>query len=180
MADEKKDDLKLKAKPSTKAVKKVKKETVKEVKPSEKKGPVKMESVIDAEDCIAGRIASYTAKRLMKGETISIVNAEKAVVSGNPKATQTFFEEKNKRGDPYHGPFYPRRPEMILRRMIRGMIPRQKAKGRDAFSRLKVFMSVPEEFKGRDFEVIEKTRNRLDHKFTTLGKISKRLGANIE
>ena len=174
MAEDKtKDDLKSKGKSSPEAGKVVKKEEKQEK-------AVKKESIINAEDCIAGRLASYTAKRLMKGETISIVNAEKAVISGNPKASFTFFDEKIKRGDPYHGPFYPRRPEMILRRMIRGMIPRQKAKGRNAFARLKVFMSVPEEFKDRQLETIDKTRNRLDHKFTTLEKISKKLGAKME
>ncbi len=149
-------------------------------KPVKKEEMINKRSIIDAEDCIAGRIASFTAKRIMKGETIVIVNAEKAVVSGNPKASLDFFETKNKRGDPYHGPFYPRRPEMILRRMIRGMIPRQKAKGREAFARVKVFMSVPEEFKGKDFEVIEKARNRLDHKFITLEKVARKLGAKLE
>ncbi len=135
------------------------------------------ETVINAENCIAGRVASSVAKRLMKGETIHVVNAEKAVISGRPKASFAFFEEKVKRGDPYHGPFYPRRPEMMLKRMIRGMVPRKKAKGRDALSRLKVYISVPAQFKDREMEVLEKTVNRLDHKFTTLRMVSKKLGA---
>ncbi|RLI06236.1 50S ribosomal protein L13, partial [Candidatus Bathyarchaeota archaeon] len=39
-------------------------------------------SVIDASGLILGRMASIVAKRLLEGEQIEIVNAEKAVVSG--------------------------------------------------------------------------------------------------
>lgn len=149
-------------------------------KPEKEVGKKSGETVINAESCIAGRVASSVAKRLMKGETIHVVNAEKAVISGRPKASFKFFEKRVKRGDPYHGPFYPKRPEMILKRMIRGMVPRKKAKGRDALSRLKVYISVPSQFKDRKMEVLEKTVNKLDHKFTTLKMVSKKLGANTE
>jgi large subunit ribosomal protein L13 len=138
------------------------------------------ERIINAENCIMGRLASSVAKRLMIGDTIHIVNAEKAVVSGNPRAAFDHYDEKVKRGDPVHGPFYPRRPDMIMKRVIRGMIPRRKAKGRDAFGRLKVYISVPEQFKSKKLEVLEKTVNRLDHKYTTLEKVSDKLGMKVE
>jgi large subunit ribosomal protein L13 len=138
-----------------------------------------MQTVIDAEDCIAGRLASYVAKRLLKGEEIVIVNAEKSVVSGNPKAIQEFFFSKIKKGDPYHGPFYPKQPDRILRRIVRGMLPFHKAKGREAYERLKVFVSVPKDFEGRNFEVIEKTRNKLECKFITLKEISEKFGVKM-
>ena len=40
--------------------------------------------IINAEDAIIGRLASIVAKRLLSGEQIVIVNAEKALISGKP------------------------------------------------------------------------------------------------
>lgn len=133
-------------------------------------------TVINAEDCIAGRIASYVAKRLLRGEEIVIVNAEKAIVSGNLKAVESFFAEKIKRGDPYHGPFYPKLPERILRRIVRGMLPFNKPRGREAYRRLKVYKSVPDDLKGEEMETIGKAKGRLEHKFVYLGKVSEKFG----
>ena len=39
--------------------------------------------VIDASECIMGRLASAVAKSLLNGEEIHIVNAENAVISGS-------------------------------------------------------------------------------------------------
>jgi large subunit ribosomal protein L13 len=138
------------------------------------------ESVIDADNCIAGRLASVVAKRLLSGETIHVVNAEKAIVSGNPDATFAFFEQKIKRGDSYHGPFYPKNADAILRRIVRGMLPYKKPHGKDAYKRLRVYVSVPAELKGRKAEVVETAKNRLDHKFTTMSKIVEKVGNKVE
>ena len=135
-----------------------------------------MDVFMDAEDCIAGRLASVAAKELLKGRHVYIVNAEKAVISGNPKYTISSTKEKVDRGDPYHGPFYPRRPDEMLKRSIRGMLPK-KPRGRDALKRLKVFLSVPEELSGREFVRPEVARNRLMGKYIETGKLSERLGA---
>jgi large subunit ribosomal protein L13 len=132
------------------------------------------EIMINAEDCIAGRLASLVAKRLLNGEEIRIVNAEKAVISGDPKVVFDIFKGKISRGDPYHGPFYPRRPDMVLKRMVRGMLPK-KPRGRDAYKRLKVFISIPEEFKNREFEIMERAKNDLECKFTTLEKLYEKM-----
>ena len=131
-------------------------------------------TVINADNCVAGRLASYVAKRLLKGEEIIIVNAEKAIITGNPKAIEAFFDERIKRGDPYHGPFYPKKPERILRRIVRGMLPFHKPRGRDAYRRLKVYVAVPEEYKNEQAEVIGKARSRTESKFVYLQDITKR------
>jgi large subunit ribosomal protein L13 len=135
-----------------------------------------MNMIIDAEDCIAGRLASVAARELLKGRHVCIVNAEKAVISGNPRHTVKSLREKVERGDPYHGPFYPRRPDQVLRRSVRGMLPK-KPRGREALKRLRVFLSVPDEFQGRVFTKPEEARNRLRGKYTELGKVSEKLGA---
>jgi large subunit ribosomal protein L13 len=101
-------------------------------------------TVIDASGLVAGRLASLAAKEALKGRAVDIVNAEKAVLSGNPEYNIRFYREKVVRGDPYHGPHYPKRPDMMLKRMIRGMLPYKKPAGRLAFSRIKVYLAVPE------------------------------------
>ena len=135
-----------------------------------------MVAVINAQDCVAGRLASTVAKRLLKGEEIIIVNAEKAIITGNPKATEANYEQKIKRGDPYHGPFYPKQPERILRRIIRGMLPFHKPRGRTAYRKLKVFREVPAEFKNDKAEIISSTKTKSGCKFVRIEDISKNFG----
>lgn len=134
-----------------------------------------MDMFMDADDCVAGRLASVTAKELLKGSHVYIVNAEKAVISGNPKHTVRNMREKVERGDPYHGPFYPRRPDEVLKRFVRGMLPKNP-RGREALKRLRVFLSVPDELQGRGFTKPEVARNRLKGKYTELGRLAERIG----
>lgn len=132
--------------------------------------------IIDAENQILGRLASEIAKDVLNGEKVIVVNAEKAVISGNPKYIVEIYKEKMQRGDPYKGPFFPRMPDMILKRAVRGMLPIKKPRGREAFKNLMVFISVPEEFKDKEMEKYKKTENKLKSKFITLGKLSENLG----
>jgi len=132
---------------------------------------------IDASNMVAGRLASGIAKELLKGKRVVVVNAEKAVVSGEPEYSMQDYTEKIERGDPYHGPFYPKEPDRILKRIIRGMLPYRKGRGKDAFKRLKVFISVPADLKGKEFAVIKGAENKLECKSIGLGRLSQKLGA---
>jgi large subunit ribosomal protein L13 len=134
-----------------------------------------MKKIIDATNCVAGRLASFVAKELLKGNEICVVNAEKAVITGNKDYTLKHFKEKVSRGDPYHGPFYPKKPDRILKRIIRGMLPYKKPRGREAFKRLKVFISVPNEM-DKDKIKIEEVINK-EERYITLGELSEKLGA---
>ncbi|MGC8812281.1 MAG: 50S ribosomal protein L13 [Candidatus Aenigmatarchaeota archaeon] len=134
--------------------------------------------IIDAENQVLGRIASEIAKKLLKGEKVFVVNCEKAVISGNPKYTIKKYLEKIQRGDPKHGPFFPKTPDGIFRRTVRGMLPWDRAKGRKAFKNLKVFIGIPEELKNKNFEKISKAdASKLKCKFITLEGLSLALGA---
>jgi large subunit ribosomal protein L13 len=135
------------------------------------------EIIIDAENTVAGRLASAVASELLKGKTVKIANAEKSVISGEPSHIVKSFKEKRERGDPYHGPFYPREPDMILKRIIRGMVPRKVQKGREALKRVRVYISVPEELKGREFTKIKGTENSLRCKTMSIGELAVKLGA---
>ena len=94
------------------------------------------EMIIDAEDLPMGRLAAFVAKQALLGHKITIANCEKAIITGGKREVIAKFRQKRIRGTPEYGPFYPRKPEMIARRIVRGMVPRKKGRGRDAFARV--------------------------------------------
>ncbi|MCG2895416.1 MAG: uL13 family ribosomal protein, partial [Vulcanisaeta sp.] len=53
------------------------------------------------------------------------------------------------------GPKIPRKPDRILRRVIRGMLPRKSGRGREALRRVRVFMGVPPQYVNADKVVIK-------------------------
>ena len=133
--------------------------------------------VIDAKGLILGRMASMTAKRLLQGENIIIVNAEKAVISGKRLSRIKEAKKKLEIGHPKKGPFHPRRPEEIVRRTIKGMLPRRKPKGQQAYRRLRVFLDVPQELKERETQTIPDAESeKLKCPYITVGKLAKEIG----
>ena len=133
--------------------------------------------VYDATDQILGRMSTKIAKDLLKGKNVSVINCEKAVISGDPKVTEKHYLERRKRGSPIHGPFSPRTPDGIVRRTIRGMLPFHKPKGREAFRRLRVYIGIPDELKNEKFiKIKEFDVNKLKCKSITVGNLSVALG----
>ncbi len=104
-----------------------------------KKGTI----LINADGLILGRMASQVAKRLLNGEELIIVNAEKAILSGKRKSKIAEAKQFLEVGAPMRGPFHYRRPDRIVRKTVRGMLPFTQPKGKTAYARLKVFMGVP-------------------------------------
>jgi large subunit ribosomal protein L13 len=133
--------------------------------------------VVDARDCILGRVASEVAQRAMDGETVAVVNAEAAVITGNESSTMETYRARAEVGSD-RGPYYPKRPDGILKRSVRGMIPYKTTRGREAFENVRVYVGNPYD---EDGEVLEGTSlDRLSNiKFTQLGEISAKLGANV-
>jgi len=39
--------------------------------------------VIDAADSVLGRVGSYVAKELLKGNSVEVINSEKVIISGS-------------------------------------------------------------------------------------------------
>ncbi len=79
------------------------------------------ELVVDAAGCIAGRMCSNVSKLLLKGNRVTIVNAEKVMLSGDRYKTIQLYKEHleiNSATNPIHGPFHPRRPDRILTKMV--------------------------------------------------------------
>ncbi|MDD1709972.1 MAG: 50S ribosomal protein L13 [Methanoregulaceae archaeon] len=138
-----------------------------------------MVTIIDGDGLLLGRMASMVARRAMSGEEIAIVNAEKAVISGSRARVLSNYGQKRTRGSREGGPFFPRRPDHIVKRTIRGMLPYKRTVGSDALKRVRVYVGVPVEFAGSEREVIEEAHmNRLNTpKFVTVGAVSTFLGA---
>jgi large subunit ribosomal protein L13 len=131
--------------------------------------------IINGEGAILGRLASIVAKKILMGEEVIVVNVEKVVVSGDPKKSADYFLEKRQRGSFDKGPYYPRHPDRIFRRVVRGMVPYKKTRGKTALKKLKVYVGCPADYK--NLERIGKNVEELRSKYTTLGEISRRLGA---
>lgn len=138
-------------------------------------------TIIDAEGLIMGRLASAVATKLLAGEEIDIINAEKAIISGSKYTTMREYDETLRRGKPEFGPFFPKRPDRILKRTVRGMLPYKRARGKDAMSRLKVYVGVPMELEDKESIRIEAANmDRLSsNKYLRLGDLSKKLGAKF-
>ena len=128
---------------------------------------------LNGEGIILGRLASHVAKQLLMGEQVIVVNASKIVVSGKPQMVFGVYYEKRVRGDRHRGPFFPRNPDRIFWRTVRGMLPDNK-RGRDAIKLLRVFNDHPDEHKS--VEKLGKTVESLRARHTTLRDISRMLG----
>ena len=139
-----------------------------------------MVTVIDADGLLLGRMASIVAQRALAGEEIAIVNVEKAIVSGSRAHVLANYTTKRDRGSREGGPFFPRRPDHIVKRTIRGMLPYRRERGIAAFKRIKTYVGVPAQFAGMETETLETAHiDRLGStRYVTLGAISTNLGAN--
>jgi large subunit ribosomal protein L13 len=136
--------------------------------------------IVDATNCIAGRICSHVSKLLLQGNRVAIVNAEKAMLSGNRYKTINLYKENleiNSVTNPIHGPFHPRRPDTIISRMVRGMVPKRKPDGIGAFKRLRVYMGVPERMKAAKMESFDDSKiTKPESYYISLGEVAKQIG----
>lgn len=136
-------------------------------------------AVINAEGLIMGRMASKVAKKLLNGEKVVIVNAEKSVLSGKKKSKVAEAKQFLEVGAPRRGPFHYRRPDKIMRKTVRGMLPIRQPKGKTAYKKLKVFMGVPEDLKDQKMDTLaEAQAAKLKGPHFTLAELAKEIGWN--
>jgi large subunit ribosomal protein L13 len=138
------------------------------------------EILVDATGCIAGRMCSHVSKLLLKGNRVTIVNSEKAMLSGNRYKTIDLYKEFleiNSVTNPIHGPFHPRRPDTMLTKMVRGMVPKTKTSGIEAFKRLRVYIGIPDQFMNKKAEFFEDSKiTRPPAKYISVGDVAKQIG----
>jgi large subunit ribosomal protein L13 len=134
-------------------------------------------ALVNADGLIVGRMASKVAKRLLNGEKVIIVNAEKAVLSGKKKGKVAEAKKFLEVGAPKKGPFHYRRPDRMLRKTVRGMLPFKQPKGKQAYKKLKVFIGVPEDLKGQQMITLKEAQAaKLKGPFFTLAELAKEVG----
>jgi large subunit ribosomal protein L13 len=134
--------------------------------------------VYDATGKVLGRLATVVAKQAIKGEHVHVINCEKAIIVGNPEFIKSKYKQRIDRGDPHHGPFFPKTPTGIVKRAIRGMIDYKKPLGKKALKRVKVWVGLPENLKNVKVEDVNiKDVNQIKSKYITIGDLSVALGA---
>ncbi len=140
-----------------------------------------MEIYIDATNMILGRIASYAAKKALLGNSINILNCGDAVITGNKKDIFGKYKHRRERGNTVNGPFFPKIPDRLVRRTVRGMLPYKQPRGSEAFKRVMCYIGVPEEFKGKKMITlpsadVAKTKN---FRFVHVKDVCKLIGGKI-
>ncbi|RDE16909.1 MAG: 50S ribosomal protein L13 [Candidatus Thorarchaeota archaeon] len=136
--------------------------------------------VYDAEKMVIGRLGTRVAKDALMGKDVVIINAEKAIITGGRRSLIAAFKEKRDiRTATNHnlGPFHERRPDMMVRRMIRGMLPWPTPRAKAAYKRVKVYMGVPEKYQDAERIVLEKSRYAsMKSKYIQVSDLSHELG----
>ncbi len=132
---------------------------------------MEMKIVVDGKNALLGRLASYVAKQSLLGKEISIVNCNEVVVSGKPKSVIGEYKEmRNKGGSSLKGPFFPKLPERIVKRTIRGMLSHRQGRGRNALKRIKCYNETPVEFENSKMIKSGKEKDIKKIKLKDLGK----------
>ena len=137
--------------------------------------------VVDATNHIAGRLSSNVAKLLLQGQRVTVVNCEKIMYSGsrsNLISEYRGFLEINSIINYKHGPKHYRRPDTIISKMIRGMLPYEgKPSGIAAFKRLRAYVGSPKELKSLEKIQFEKALIRkAASNYTTMGALCRVIG----
>lgn len=156
--------------------------------------------VLDASNLILGRLASESSTLikgkpvkatgtdaegkvitpvLATGDKLIIINADKAVITGDPGyTTKRYLQRAHKKvnTNPRRGPFMPRQPEEIVRRAIRGMIKFKTPSGKAAYRRLEVYVGSPKpEYEKQAIRFNHITADNLLCKRITVGELGRRL-----
>lgn len=137
--------------------------------------------VIDAQGAVVGRLSARVAKLLLAKQDVEIINADKALMVGSLDAAKEKYasrrRQQNKR-TPEDSPVWPRAPHMLLRRIVRGMLPHKSQRGRDAYRRLKVVVGSPSS--GAKPSKITEASSEAKHGTFTLSELCKSLGGRSQ
>ncbi len=136
--------------------------------------------IVDGTNQIAGRLCSHVAKMLINGSRVSIVNSENIMFSGSKEMVieeYRKFLEIASITNPKFGPFHPRRPDTMITKMVRGMLPKNKPSGQTALKRLRAYLGVPNELKSKKTIQFDDAKIRKPAPYyTTLGDLGRTVG----
>jgi large subunit ribosomal protein L13 len=135
--------------------------------------------IINAKNKILGRLCTEVAKKLLSSdEKIVVVNTRHTIISGRREMIFKKFDadtKKKVKGNPEKGPKVIRYPDVIVKRTVRGMLPRSP-RGDKALKRLKIYIDLPEEYAKEKLEEVNKP-NTLH---ISLEELSLHLGAKLK
>jgi large subunit ribosomal protein L13 len=135
---------------------------------------------VDASGHVAGRLCSVVASEILRGRRVVVLNAEKAVLSGKRDAVIEQWKQRLELGskvNPMYGPLHPRRPDNIMWRMVRGMVPKTKAKGTMGLKRVRFYMGVPEKYSGVKLTKFDQAlATRPLPMYTTIAELAHNIG----
>jgi large subunit ribosomal protein L13 len=138
--------------------------------------------IVDVKGLVAGRIATKVAKALINGESVVVLNAQDAVVVGNPTSIMEKYGrrvEARVLSNPHEGPKYSRIPSKIFRSMVRNMLPTKKRAKERLIKFLKVYNGLPvgtDEHKKEPVKEFKELAFNERHRSMTLGEIATKLG----
>ena len=136
--------------------------------------------LVDGTNLIAGRLCSNVAKLLLQGNRVSIVNCDKIMISGKRNSIVEEYKTFLKIAsiiNPKHGPFHPRRPDTIISRMVRGMLPRTKPSGQAALKRLRAYVGIPKELRSQEKIQFDKAKiSRTNAYYTSMAELGRTIG----
>ena len=105
------------------------------------------EIVIDAKNAVLGRLASFAAKQALMRKKVIILNCAEAIVTGRRGSViKEYRDIRKKGGSSLMGPFFPKNPERIVKRTIRGMLSYKQGRGEAALERIICYNHVPEKY----------------------------------
>jgi len=137
--------------------------------------------IVDGKDLIVGRVATFVAKQALNGETIKIINCEQMYITGDKAFLLNEMQRRRDQGTWSKGPFFFRRPDRFVRRIVRGMIPYKTSRGSLAYKRVLCYIGHPEELKQHkaisiDIANIKHVRNL---RYLTVSELCKHMGAKF-
>ncbi|MEO1786429.1 MAG: 50S ribosomal protein L13 [Pseudomonadota bacterium] len=127
--------------------------------------------VIDAEGAVAGRLASYIAKRLRgkhrpdftphidTGDHVIVINAEKIVFTGNKRQQKTYYRHTSHPGgikSVTAGEILDGRiPERALHLAVKRMLPKESPLARRQLSKLRVYAGTEHPHEAQQPEIVD-------------------------
>ncbi|VVB68400.1 50S ribosomal protein L13 [Candidatus Norongarragalina meridionalis] len=134
------------------------------------------EIVIDGNGLVVGRLCAVCAKRLLAGYSVVVVNAEKTVFSGDLSVIAKDYRARRgiqNKSNPAHSVKWPRRPDLLFRKILSGMLPRSRRI--TALRRFRAYLGVPKEFEGKAKKTDVKASTALQYKAVPLEDVCAKL-----
>ena len=114
---------------------------------------------------VLGRLSSYVAKELLRGEEIAVINCTEVIITGNKESIRKdLLEKREKMGSALKGPKIHRDSQKTVKRAIRGMLPSHRVgRGKEVFKKVKCYANLPKEFEGKEFiKIPQKNKMKIN------------------